>query len=80
MAQDLTAPVLTVLSPLDDATGVVPIASLVATFDEDVVADTGNLTIGDLTDNTDTRTIAVTDGTQVAFAGTTMTIVILCSS
>lgn len=71
---DVIAPLLTGTNPVDDAFGVTPNADLVATFDEDVAAGTGDILINNVTDGGTAATIAVTDGTQVSFAGSVMTI------
>jgi len=74
-AQNLLAPVIVPpTSPDHEDSEVVPGVSIVVTFDADVLADTGDITIVDLTDGTDSRTIAVTDTSQVTFAGNTMTV------
>lgn len=46
-APDSTPPSISVLSPLDDETDVLPTANLVITFDEAVFTDEGNITIYD---------------------------------
>jgi hypothetical protein len=72
-APDVTAPGLSSLSPLDSATGVAVDTNLVLTFDEDPVIGTGNITIKNLSDATQS-TIAITNGPQVSIAGTVLTI------
>jgi autotransporter-associated beta strand protein len=63
---------ISTLNPADNATGVVGGANLVATFSENIVKGTGNITVKNLTDATQT-TIAVTDA-QVTVSGATLTI------
>jgi hypothetical protein len=65
-------PTISTLSPVDNATGVAVSANLVATFSENIARGTGNITIKNLTDGTQT-TIAVTDA-QVTISGATLTI------
>jgi autotransporter-associated beta strand protein len=65
-------PVISTRNPADNATGVAVGANLVATFSENIVKGTGNITIKNLTDGTQT-TIAVTDA-QVTVSGATLTI------
>jgi methionine-rich copper-binding protein CopC len=66
-------PALTTLNPADNATGVAVGANLVATFNENVALGTGDITLKNLTDGTQT-TIAVTDTTQVSISGAVLTI------
>ncbi|MBN1410666.1 MAG: Ig-like domain-containing protein [Spirochaetales bacterium] len=66
---DGTAPGLSGLSPLDDATDVAKDSDLVITFDENVVVATGNITIKRISDNSDFSVIAVDSG-QVTGSGT----------
>jgi hypothetical protein len=47
LAPDSTPPSVSSLSPLDDATDVLPTANLVITFNEEVIADAGTITIYD---------------------------------
>jgi methionine-rich copper-binding protein CopC len=68
---DTTAPVISTLSPADNATGVAHATDLVATFSENIVRGTGNITIKNLSDGTQT-VIPVTDTVQVAIAGATL--------
>ncbi len=67
---DTTAPTLSSSVPVDDATGVSS-SRVVLTFNESVIAGSGNIVISN---GTDTRTIAVGDTTQVAFSGNTANI------
>lgn len=70
---DTTSPVISTLSPADNATGVAHAADLVATFSENIVRGTGNITIKNLSDGTNT-VIPVTDTAQVTISGATMVI------
>ncbi|CAD5371029.1 hypothetical protein RA210_U140033 [Rubrivivax sp. A210] len=65
------APTLASSSPADNATGVATASNIVLTFSEAVVAGSGNIVISN---GTDTRTISVTDTTQVTISGNTLTI------
>jgi Bacterial Ig-like domain len=70
---DTTPPTISTLSPADNATSVAVGANLVATFDETIALDTGNVIITNLTDAMQT-TIAITDATQVSASGAVLTI------
>ena len=70
---DETPPTIASLSPADDATGVVLNANLAVTFSEAIAIGTGNITIKNLSNATETS-IAITDGTQVSVAGSVLTI------
>lgn len=70
---DATPPTISSLSPADNANGVSPSANLAITFSEAIMKGTGNITIRNLTDSTQT-TIAITDATQVSVSGTDLTI------
>lgn len=70
-AGDRTAPTLLATDPADNAGAVLPGANLTLTFSEAVRASTGNIL---LSGGGVTRSIAVTDTSQVAFNGSTMTI------
>ena len=70
---DTLPPVISTLNPADDATGVSVGANLVATFSENIAIGTGNITLKNLTDATQT-TIAVTDTAQVSISGAVLTI------
>ena len=65
-------PTLVSTSPVDDASGVAVNSNLVATFDETVTVGTGNITIKNLTEATDT-VIPVGDA-QVSVSGMDLTI------
>lgn len=71
---DTTAPALSSSTPADNATGIAKADNLVLTFSEAVQKGTGNIVITNAADATDTRTIAVTDTTQVTFSGSAVTI------
>ncbi|KFB74111.1 MAG: hypothetical protein AW09_000606 [Candidatus Accumulibacter phosphatis] len=73
-ATDVTAPTLSSSTPADNATEVAIGNNIVLTFSETVKVGTGNITIVNSADATDTRTISVTDSTQVSFSGTSVTI------
>jgi hypothetical protein len=72
---DTLAPTLVSTSPVDNATGVTS-NHIVLTFSEAVVAGTGNIIISGTNGSgqTDTRTIAVGDITQVTISATTVDI------
>ena len=70
---DGTPPTIATVSPADDATSAVLNANLAVTFSESVVIGTGNITLKNLSNATQT-TIAITDGTQVSVAGSVLTI------
>ena len=70
---DTTAPLLSSMSPADNATGVAPGANLVLSFNESVQAGSGNVVIYNA-NGTVARTIAVTDTSQVSFSGSSLTI------
>ena len=70
---DLTAPVLTSLSPGDDATNVPVTASLVLRFNESVQAGTGDIVLYNANGSV-ARTMAVTDTTQVTISASTVTV------
>ena len=60
--------------PADSATDVAVGVNIVMNFSETVKAGTGNIIIANSADGTDTRTISVTDTSQVTFSGAKMTI------
>jgi hypothetical protein len=72
LAADTSAPTTSSLNPADNATGVAVTSNLVATFNEIIVIGTGDITINNLTDNTQT-TIALPNA-QVTVSGATLTI------
>ena len=63
---------IALLAPANNASGIATHANLVLTFDEEIAAGTGAITIKNLTDSTETG-MAITDA-QVAISGTTVTI------
>ncbi len=69
---DTIAPAISSTTPADDATGVAIDANLVITFDENVVAGTGYVSIYDIDDNL-VEAIDVT-GDQVSVSGATVTV------
>ena len=68
---DTTLPTLMSSTPADDAAHVLVGSDMTLTFSEAVQAGMGNIVISD---GTDTRTIAITDSSQVTFDGSTVTI------
>ena len=70
---DITAPTVSILLPLDDATGVSVSDNLKLTFNETVVKGTGAIKIYDASDDALVETIAVT-GTNVVISGSEATI------
>ena len=70
---DITPPNLANLSPADGAIGVAENTDLVVTFDENIAAGSGNVTLKNLTDGTQTS-VDIADGTQVSIAGAALTI------
>lgn len=70
--RDLDDPVITSLSPPDDGTGVQALDSLVVTFDETVLITGGDITLRNLTENTES-TISLTDDMQVSLDDKEMT-------
>jgi Ca2+-binding RTX toxin-like protein/methionine-rich copper-binding protein CopC len=71
LGSDSTAPTLLGTAPSDNATSVAPNSNLSLQFSEAVRAGTGHIVI---TGGGATRTIAVTDTSQVSFNGSTLTI------
>ena len=70
---DVTPPTIVTLSPAADATNESPFGNLMVTFNEAIAIGTGNITIKNLTDATES-TIDITDGGQVSVAGSVLTI------
>jgi len=68
---DTIAPTLTASTPSDDATAAAVDSNITFTFSENVKAGTGNIV---LSNDTDIRTIDVTDNSQVTFDGDTIII------
>ncbi len=73
LAPDITAPAISSLSPPDNATGVAVGANLALTFNEPIVLGSGNITIRNLSNSTQTI-IPVTDAAKVALSGTALTV------
>lgn len=71
---DVTAPTLMASNPVDDSTNFLTTSNLTLTFSENVMLGTGDITIVNAADATDTRTIAVTDATQASISGAVLTI------
>jgi hypothetical protein len=71
LAPDITAPLVTALSPLDNATDVAINADLVLTFDETVQAGTGNIVIKEVSGGSTFQTIAIGSTT---ISGSTVTV------
>lgn len=71
---DDSSPLISALSPGDNATGIAIDASLVITFDEAVDVETGNINIYKTSDNSLVETIDVTSG-QVTGTGTPVIII-----
>lgn len=71
--KDVTAPTVTTLSPLDNATNVAITSNLVLTFNENVVKGTGNILIKRVSGDAIERTIAV-GSTDVTVANNVVTI------
>lgn len=69
---DSAVPTLSTASPADNAVSVPLAGSIVLTFNENIAAGTGNIVISN--GSGDTRTIAISDATQVTIAGKTVTI------
>jgi Ca2+-binding RTX toxin-like protein len=70
---DTTAPLLSSLSPVDNATGVLPGANLVLTFNENIKAGSGNIVLY-TGSGVVVQTIAITDTNQIMIDGSTLTI------
>ena len=68
---DTAAPTLSSSTPDDEDTGFQVNDDIVLSFSEDVQAGTGNIVISD---GSDTRTIDITDGSQVSISGNDVTI------
>ncbi|OYU10068.1 MAG: hypothetical protein CFE38_19555 [Comamonadaceae bacterium PBBC1] len=73
-AADTTAPTVTTFSPADEATAVAVGADIVLTFNEAIKAGTGNLVLTNTANAGDTRTISVSDASQVSFADSKVTV------
>ncbi|WP_158279859.1 Ig-like domain-containing protein [Coraliomargarita sinensis] len=66
-------PAVATLNPADESVNVDIATNLVVTFDEDIAAGTGNLTLRNVNTSSDLL-IDVNDGTQVTISGATLTI------
>jgi uncharacterized sulfatase len=73
-AQDLTAPLITLKSPPDNATEVSRAGNIVATFDDAIVAGSGSITLKDFDDGSATQVIPVSDTARVTISGNLLTI------
>jgi hypothetical protein len=71
---DASLPTLASSVPADNASSVYPTSNLVLSFSEAVGAGSGNIVLTNLANGSDTRTIAVTDASQVSFSGTDLSI------
>jgi methionine-rich copper-binding protein CopC len=71
---DSVAPTLVSSAPTDNATNFAAADNIVLTFSEDVLLGSGNITITNAADATDTRTIAVNDAAQISLSGKAVTI------
>ncbi len=69
---DTSAPLLTSTTPLDNAVAVAVGSNITMTFNENIIAGSGNLMISNGAG--DTRTIDINDGTQISISGNTLTI------
>lgn len=72
---DPTPPLISQKSPADNAPKVSIAAHIVANFDDDLITGSGNIVIKDLLDGSTTRTISVTDSSQVTLSGKVLTII-----
>jgi hypothetical protein len=70
---DTTPPAISSLNPADNAVDVPATANLTATFSETIATGSGNVTVRNLMDSTET-TIAITDASQVSISGAVLTI------
>ena len=68
------APVIMATSPVDNATGVLVAANLVATFSELVVAGTGTITLKRTSDSSTIESFDVASSPRLVFSGKTLTI------
>jgi methionine-rich copper-binding protein CopC len=69
---DTSAPTLTSSTPADNATAVAVNSNIVLTFNENVLAGSGNIVISN--GGADVRTISITDSSQVSISGGVVTI------
>ena len=73
-SNDNTAPTLSSSTPADNTTGVAINANIVLNFDEEVDAESGNITIKKTSDNSTVETIDVTGAKVSGSGGTALTI------
>ena len=71
LSGDTLAPILSSSTPADNATAVEITSNLVLNFSEAVQAGTGNIVISN---GNDTRTLSITDTSQVSFSGSSVTL------
>ena len=69
----MVAPILSSTSPTDNATGVAAGANIVLTFNENVAAGSGNITLKKSSDNSTVQAMAV-GGANVSISGAVVTI------
>ena len=72
-AADVVAPILSSTSPTDNATGVAAGANIVLTFNENVAAGSGNITLKKSSDNSTVQAMAV-GGANVSISSAVVTI------
>ena len=72
-AADVVAPILSSTSPTDNSTGVAAGANIVLTFNENVAAGSGNITLKKSSDNSTVQAMAV-GGANVSISGAVVTI------
>ena len=73
-ATDTTAPTLASAMPVAGSSSALASSNIVLSLSESVKAGTGNIVLVNAADASDTRTIAVTDATQVSFSSGLVTI------
>jgi methionine-rich copper-binding protein CopC len=71
---DTTVPTLTSSTPSDNAAAVLASANLTLTFSEAIKAGSGSLVLTNTTNATDTRTVSVSDASQVSISGSQLTL------
>ena len=71
-APDLTAPAIVIRNPVDNATNVPTATNLVLTFNESIAPGSGNITIKNLSDST--QTVIPVGNAQVSVSGAVLTI------
>ena len=71
---DTKLPTLLASSPADNFSSVGPSDNLLLTFSESVKAGSGNFVLRNLADDADTRTISVTDSSQVQISGASVSV------